>query len=94
MEKIFQGNGLENKSWGSSIYIRQRYFKARAMKSDKEGYLITLKGSIHHKLKNCYHIWTQHRSTEIYKENLEDFKKDIDSNKHTREFEYPTVNKG
>ena len=30
--------------------------------------------------KHCKYICTQHRSTQIHKENVEDFKKDIDSN--------------
>ena len=56
-------------------------FKKRAIKRDPEGHIIILKGRIHQEDKYCKYICTQHRSTQIHKENLGGLqKKDIDSN--------------
>ena len=46
-------------------------FKTKAIKRDPEGHFIILKGTVHQKRYNpCKYICTQHRSTQIYKENL------------------------
>ena len=45
-------------------------FKTKAIKRDPEGRFIILKGRIHQEYKHYKLMCTQHRSTQIYKENL------------------------
>ena len=44
--------------------------KKKAIKRDPEGHFIILKGRIHQEDINIVNIYAQHRSTQIYKENL------------------------
>ena len=45
-------------------------FKTKVIKRDTEGHFIILKGRMHQEDINIVNICTQHRSTQIYKENL------------------------
>ena len=65
------------KKAGVAILISDKIdFKKRAIKRDPEGHFIILKGRIHQediyapKIYGCKDICTQHRSTQIHKENL------------------------
>ena len=56
---------------GVAILISDKIdFKRRAIKRDPEGHFIILKGRIHQEDKHFKYICTQHRSTQIHKENL------------------------
>ena len=68
-KQIFQANGQEKT--GVAILISDKIdFQRRAIKRDPEGHFIILKGGIHREDKHCKYICTQHRSTQIHKENL------------------------
>ena len=59
------------KKAGVPILISDKIeFQRRAIKRDPEGHFIILKGGIHREDKHCKYICTQHRSTQIHKENL------------------------
>ena len=59
------------KKAGVAIRISNKIdFQERAIKRDPEGHFIILKGGIHREDKHCKYICTQHRSTQIHKENL------------------------
>ena len=72
LETNFQSKRTgKKKSRGSNTHIRQIDFKGRAIKRDPEGHVIILKRRIHQRRqKHCKYICTQHRSTQIHKENL------------------------
>ena len=54
-----------------SILISDKIeFKTKAIKRESEEHLIILKVRIHQENLNIVNIHTQHRSTQIYKENL------------------------
>ena len=76
-KKIFQANRDQKKA-GVAIFISDKIdFKTKAVKRDKEGHYIMIKGSIQEEditIINIY-ICTQHRSTAICKTN---------ANKHER----------
>ena len=57
---------------GVAILISDKIdFKTKSIKRDIGGHYIILKGTVHQKRYNpCKYICTQHRSTQIYKENL------------------------
>ena len=70
-KQIFQANRQGKKKAGVAILISDKIdFKKRAIKRDPEGHFIILKGRIHQEDINIVSICTQHRSTQIYKENL------------------------
>ena len=70
------------KKAGVALLISDKiHFKTKAIKRVPEGHFITLKGRYHQQDINITNILcTQHRSTQIHKEIMEDFKKYIDSN--------------
>ena len=59
---------------------KKSHKKKVTSESHPESHHIILKGRIYQEHKHCKYISTQHRSTQIHKENLGGFKKDIDSN--------------
>ena len=70
-KQIFQANGQEKKSRGSNTHIRQN-------RLPKKGHKERPRRSLHNtqwknpsrRHKHCEYIRTQHRSTQIHKENL------------------------
>ena len=70
-KQIFQANGQEKKSRGSNTHIRQNRLQ-------KKGHKERPRRSLHNtqrknplrRQKHCKYICTQHRSTQIHKENL------------------------
>ena len=70
-KQIFQANGQEKKSRGSNTHIRQN-------RLPKKGHKERPRWSLHNpqrknpprRHKHCKYICTQHRSTQIHKENL------------------------
>ena len=61
----------KGKKAGGAIHISDKIdFKTRATKRDPDGHFIILKGRIHQEDINIVNIYAQHRSTQIYKENL------------------------
>ena len=81
-KQIFQANG-QGKKAGVTILISEKIdFQRRAIKRDPEGDFIILKGRIHQEDINIVNIYAAHIGALKYiKKILEDFKKDIDSNK-------------
>ena len=81
MEKIFQANGQEKKSW-VAIHISDKIdFKTKDIKRDTEGHFIILKGRLHQEDINIVNIYAPNTWAPKYiREILEDFTKDIDSN--------------
>ena len=75
MEKVSKQTDLKKKA-GVLILISDKIdFKTKAIKRDTEGHFITLKGRIHQEDINIINIMlmlgtSQHRSTQIHKENL------------------------
>ena len=64
LEKVFHANRDQKKA-GVTILISYKIdFEIKAMKRDKEGYYIVIKGSIE---EEDIYICTQHRSTAICK---------------------------
>ena len=70
-KQVFQANGQEKKA-GVAILISDKLdFKKRAIKRDPEGHFIILKRkNPTRRHKHCKYICSQHRSTQIHKENL------------------------
>ena len=69
------------KSQGSSTHIRQNRLQYKGQKKRSRRSLHnTQRKNPSRRHKHCKYICSQHRSTQIHKENLGDFKKDIDSN--------------
>ena len=65
-KKIFHANGDQKKA-GVAIHISDKIdFEIKAVKRDKEGHYIIIKGSIQEEYNNYKYICTQHRSTAIY----------------------------
>ena len=90
-KQIFQANGQEKKAGVAILISDKTDFKKRAIKRDPEGYFIILKGRIHQEDINIVNIYASNIGTPKYiKKILEDFKKDIDSNKIiVRDFNTP-----
>ena len=82
-KQIFQANGQEKIKAGVAILIADKIdFKKRAIKRDPESHFIILKGRIHQEDINIVNIYAPNIGVPKYIENiLEDFKKDIDSNR-------------
>ena len=81
-KQIFQANRQERKA-GVAMLIKNKVdFKRRAIKRDPDGHFIKLKGRIHQEDINIVNIYASNMGGPKYiKKILEDFKKDIDSNK-------------
>ena len=79
---------LETNKWAGkngrvrNTHITQNRFRKRAIKRDPEGHFIILKGRIHQEDLNIVNIYAPNIGAPKYiKKILEDFKKNIDSNK-------------
>ena len=71
-KQIFQANGQEKKA-GVALLISDKIdFQRRAIKRDPEGHN-TQRKNPPRRHKHCKYICTQHRSTQIHKENLGGF---------------------
>ena len=81
-KQIFQANRQEKKA-GAAILISDKIdFQRRAIKRDPEGHFIILEGRIHQEDINIVNTYAPNIGAPKYiKKILEDFKKDIDSNK-------------
>ena len=72
-KKIFQANGQEKKA-GVTILISDKiHFKRRAIKRPRWSLHNTQRKNPPRRHKHCQYICTQHRSTQIHKENLGGF---------------------
>ena len=68
-KKIFHANG-NNKKAGVTIPMSDKLdFKTKAIKKDKEGHYMMIKGSIQEDIRTRQHICTKYRSTQIRKTN-------------------------
>ena len=70
LEKKFQANRKEKKARVAILISNQLNFKTKPIKRDTEGHFIILKENPSRRHKYYKHICTQHKSTQIYKENL------------------------
>ena len=77
-KKIFQANGQEKEA-GVAILIPDKIdFKTKAIKRDREGHFIILKGRIHQEDTNIINIYAPNIGASKYiKKIFEDFKKDL-----------------
>ena len=70
-KQIFQANGQEKKNRGSNTHIRQNRLPKRVHKERPRRSLHnTQRKNPPRRHKHCKYICSQHRSTQIYKENL------------------------
>ena len=83
LETNFPGKWTGKKKAGIAILISDKIdFQRRAIKRDSEGHFIILKGRIHQEDINIVNIYVPNIGVPKYmKKILEDFKKDIDSNR-------------
>ena len=70
LEKNIPSKGTGKKSGVAILISDKTDFKTKTIKRDTEGHFILLKERIHQENINIVNICTQHRSTEIHKENL------------------------
>ena len=71
-KQIFQANGQGKKTWGSNTHIRQNRLQKKGHKERSRRSLHnTQRKSQPRRYKHFKYICTQHRSTQIQKENLE-----------------------
>ena len=73
-KKIFHANGEQKKVRVEILISDKTAFEIKAMKRDKEGHYIMIKGSIQED-NNYKYICTQHRSTEICKANANKYER-------------------
>ena len=70
-KQIFQANGQGKKSWGNNTHIGQNRLKKRGHKEKPTGSLHNTQGkNPSRRHKHCKYMCSQHRSTQIHKENL------------------------
>ena len=70
-KQIFQANGQETKSMGSNTHIRQnRLLKKGHKERPRRSLHNTQRKNPSRRHKHCKYICSQHRRTEIHKENL------------------------
>ena len=94
-KKILQANRQEKKAMAPILISDKTDFKTKAIKRDPEGHFIILKGRFHQEDINIVNICTQHRSTQIYKENLGGLQERYrQQHTYTRRFKHPTVKNG
>ena len=71
LEKIFQANGREKRNQGSNTHIRQNRLQKKGHKERPRKSLHNTQGKNPLRgQEHCKYICTQHRSTQIHKENL------------------------
>ena len=69
------------KSWGSNTYVRQNRHQTKGHKRDTEGHFTIFKGRIHQEDININSKYAPNVGALKYvRKNLQDFKKDTDSN--------------
>ena len=82
LEKIFQANGKEKKLQQQYLYPTKQTSKKKKLEKDTEGHFRILKGRIHQEDINIINIYVHDKGSSKYiRKILEDFKKEIDSNK-------------
>ena len=70
-KQVFQANGQEKKGRGSNTHIRQNRLPKKGHKERPRWSLYnTQRKNPPRRHKHCKYIYTQHRSTQIHKENL------------------------
>ena len=80
-KQIFQANGQEKESRGTNTHVRENRLPTKGHKERPRRSLHnTQRKNPPRRHKHCKYICIQHGSTQIHKENLGGFKKDIDSN--------------
>ena len=82
LENFFQANGHERKS-GVAIFISDKIdFKTKSITRDKEGLYIILNGVVQQEDISLVNICAPNiRASKYIRKVLEDFKKEIDSNR-------------
>ena len=81
-KQILQANGQRKKAKVAILISDKIDFNTRDIKRDPEGHFIILKGRIHQEDINIVNIYSPNMGApKFIKKILEDFKKDIDSNK-------------
>ena len=74
-KKLFHTNGDQKKAGEVILISDKRDFEIKAMKRDKEGHYIVIKGSIQEEDISYKYIRTQHRSTAICKANANKYER-------------------
>ena len=81
-KQIFQTNEQEKTAGGAILISDKTYFKKKSHKKRSRSHFITLKGRIYQEDISIVDIYAPNIGAPKYtKKTLEDFKKDIDSNK-------------
>ena len=74
-KKIFLANGDQKKAGVAVLISDEIDFEIKAVKRDKEGHYIMIKGSIQENKKILKYICTQHRSTTICNANANKYER-------------------